>query len=123
MPAWHIWSDAMKRFRLSTLMLLIAIAALCIGLVVQHHRAARREADLQARLALSWPLFLKERHVNQRILGILVSLQQRLRERLDKETIPGQEAREAVFELEEREQWLRKRLAKRGDSTASWQPK
>jgi hypothetical protein len=36
----------MRRFRLSTLMLLIVIAALSIALVVQHHRAARREAEL-----------------------------------------------------------------------------
>jgi hypothetical protein len=41
----------MKRFRLSTLMLLIVIAALGIGLFVQQRRAARREAELQARLA------------------------------------------------------------------------
>ena len=50
----------MKRFRLSTLMLLIVIAALGVGLAVREHRAARREAELQARLALSWPLFLKQ---------------------------------------------------------------
>jgi hypothetical protein len=42
--------DAMKRFRLSTLMLLIVIAALCVALVVQQRRAARREAELQFRL-------------------------------------------------------------------------
>ena len=40
----------MKRFRLSTLMLLIVIAGLCVALMVQHNRAARREAELQARL-------------------------------------------------------------------------
>jgi hypothetical protein len=39
----------MKRFRLSTLMLLIVIAALGVGLIVQHDRASRREAKLQAR--------------------------------------------------------------------------
>jgi hypothetical protein len=42
----------MKRFRLSTLMLLIAIIALCGGLAVQHQRALRREAELRARLDL-----------------------------------------------------------------------
>jgi hypothetical protein len=42
----------MKRFRLSTLMLLIVIAALSIALVVQHRRAARREAELQARIQM-----------------------------------------------------------------------
>jgi hypothetical protein len=41
----------MKRFRLSTLMLLIVIAAMGIGLVVQQRRAAHREVELQARLA------------------------------------------------------------------------
>ena len=35
----------MKRFRLSTLMLLIVIAALAVALVVQDQRAARREAE------------------------------------------------------------------------------
>jgi hypothetical protein len=49
-PSCPAWGDAMKRFRLSTLMLLIVIAALGIALVMQHRRAARREAELQARL-------------------------------------------------------------------------
>ena len=49
----------MKRFRLSTLMLLIVIAALGTALVVQQRRAARREAELQARLAQAQPLFSK----------------------------------------------------------------
>jgi hypothetical protein len=43
--------DAMKRFRLSTLMLLIVIAALSIALVVLERRAARREEKLQAEIA------------------------------------------------------------------------
>jgi hypothetical protein len=38
----------MQRFRLSTLMLLIVIAALSIALVVHQRRAARREATLLA---------------------------------------------------------------------------
>jgi hypothetical protein len=42
----------MKRFRLSTLMLLIVIAALVVALAVQHQRAARREAELQTRLQM-----------------------------------------------------------------------
>jgi hypothetical protein len=40
----------MKRFRLSTAMLLIVIAALCVALVAQQRRAAHREAELRARL-------------------------------------------------------------------------
>jgi hypothetical protein len=42
----------MKRFRLSTLLLLVVIAALSFALVVQDRRAARREADLQFRYAV-----------------------------------------------------------------------
>jgi hypothetical protein len=41
----------MKRFRLSTLMLLIVIAALCVALVVQQRQASRREAELRVRMA------------------------------------------------------------------------
>ena len=41
----------MRRFRLSTLMLLVVLAALGIALVVQYRRAARREVELQARVA------------------------------------------------------------------------
>jgi hypothetical protein len=40
----------MRRIRLSTLMLLIVIAALCAGLIVQDRRAARRESELKAEL-------------------------------------------------------------------------
>jgi hypothetical protein len=42
----------MKRVRLSTLLLLVVIAALSLALVVQERRAARREADLQFRYAV-----------------------------------------------------------------------
>ncbi len=41
--------DPMKRFRLSTLMLLIVIAALCVALVVQQRRTIRREAEQRDR--------------------------------------------------------------------------
>jgi hypothetical protein len=40
----------MRRFRLSTLLLLVIIAALSLALAVQQRRAARREADVQNRL-------------------------------------------------------------------------
>ena len=40
----------MRRIRLSTLTLLIVIAALCAGLIVQDRRAARRETELKAKL-------------------------------------------------------------------------
>jgi peptidoglycan hydrolase CwlO-like protein len=51
----------MKRLRLSTVMLLVVIASLVMALVVQHNRAARREAELQARLAQSWPLLVEKK--------------------------------------------------------------
>jgi hypothetical protein len=41
----------MKRFRLSTLLLLVVIVALCFALGVQDRRAARREAELRAKIA------------------------------------------------------------------------
>jgi hypothetical protein len=44
----------MRRFRLSTLMLLMVIVACCIALVVQYRRAARREAQLKAQIARFW---------------------------------------------------------------------
>jgi hypothetical protein len=53
----------MKRLRLQTLMLLIVIAAQGMALVVREYRAARREAELQARLALAWPPFVKQQQV------------------------------------------------------------
>jgi hypothetical protein len=55
----------MKRFRLSTLMTMIVIAALCICLAVQHQRAAQREAALQARLAVSWPVYVKQQKMQK----------------------------------------------------------
>ena len=42
----------MKRFRLSTLLLLVVIAALSLALIMQERRAARREAELQFRLVI-----------------------------------------------------------------------
>jgi hypothetical protein len=60
----------MKRFRLSTLMLLIVIAALCVALFVRERRAARREAELQTRLARSWPAFLRERALTKAVNDI-----------------------------------------------------
>jgi hypothetical protein len=52
---------SMKRIRLSTLMLLIVIAALALALVVQNDRATRREAALRAQIpplpsrSFQWP--------------------------------------------------------------------
>lgn len=41
----------MRRFRLGTLMLLIMLMAMGLALAVEYRRAARREVELQARLA------------------------------------------------------------------------
>jgi hypothetical protein len=92
----------MKRFRLSTLMLLIVIAALSVALVVQQRRAARREAELQARLAQSWPLFLKKQQledemkvyemniaISQKILNKRKSEAAALRQQLEEMPVGG----------------------------------
>jgi hypothetical protein len=78
----------MRRFRLSTLLLLVVIAALIIALVVRERRAARREAELQAemanlqaRLAQSWPVFLKQRQ-NADINLMIKSMEYRMRTKL-----------------------------------------
>jgi hypothetical protein len=42
-------------------MLLIVIAALCVALVVQERRAARREAELQARLKFPPQIVIMDR--------------------------------------------------------------
>ena len=55
----------MKRLRLSTLMLVVVIAALGTALVVQQRRASRREAQLRAQLAQSWPVFVKQKQYNK----------------------------------------------------------
>jgi hypothetical protein len=57
----------MKRVRVSTLMLLLVIAALCMALVVQDRRAARREAALLSQLTES-DLQIKELYYHNRAL-------------------------------------------------------
>ena len=58
----------MKRFRLSTLMLLIVIASLVFALVVQQRRAARLQAELTAQLRLA----------DEQLLNTYVKLQQEI---------------------------------------------
>jgi hypothetical protein len=43
----------MRRFRLSTLLLLVVTAALSLALVIQERRAARREAEIQFRRVIT----------------------------------------------------------------------
>jgi hypothetical protein len=72
----------MKRFGLSTLMLLVVIGAQGVALVL----AARREAELQARLAKSWPLFLKQQREDQQIRSMVEAIQRRYPQELAKKS-------------------------------------
>jgi hypothetical protein len=117
----------MKRLRLSTLMLLIVIAALCVALVMQH----RREAALQARLAQSWPLFLKQQREEALLRRMVVGMQRRHREELAKlspEEAQQQERKDAelnrdieAMDQRHREEQAKKELAK-GSKTEARRP-
>jgi hypothetical protein len=48
--------------------------------------AARREAELQARLAKSWPLLLKQQREDQVIRRMVEAMQPRARQRLAKKS-------------------------------------
>ena len=73
----------MRRFRLSTLMLLIVIAAQGVALVMQR----RREAELQARLAQSWPLYLKQQREDALLRQMIEARQWIYREELAKRSL------------------------------------
>jgi hypothetical protein len=73
----------MKRFRLSTLMLLVVIAALGIALVVQYRRYARREAELQVRLTQAWPVFLKQQKETAEIRRLQEELLAKMKEAVE----------------------------------------
>jgi ActR/RegA family two-component response regulator len=72
----------MKRFRLSTLLLLVIIAALCNALFVQQKRAAQRETELrtQAVIHKAEVEIVKWRHVQQQkaIQDLLIESQARM---------------------------------------------
>jgi hypothetical protein len=51
----------MKRIRLGTAMLLIAIVALVTALIIQHDRMGRRIAELEAISAPTWKLISEKR--------------------------------------------------------------
>jgi colicin import membrane protein len=123
----------MKRFRLSTLMLLIVIAALGTALVMQQRRAARREAELQARLAQSWPLFLKQQREDTQMRLLVEAMQKKHRAELAKrsEAEARQQEREdaeinrdiEAMQQRYREEAAKRELAKRSDAEAQRQPK
>ena len=91
--------SVMKRFRISTLMLLIVIAALCTAQIVQQRRAARREtgleveqAQLRVRLAES---SLRVKALNDELARMLKVVQELARKLIDLEVAakrPGEEA-------------------------------
>jgi competence protein ComGF len=123
----------MKRFRLSTLLLLIVIAALSIALVVQHVQTSRREAELQARLAQSWPLFLKQQREEGLLRQTIEAMQRKHREELAKRS-PGevqqQEREDAelnrdieAMDQRYREERSKKELAKASEAEAWRRPK
>jgi hypothetical protein len=114
----------MRRFRLSTLMLLIVIAALGVALVMQH----RREAELQARLAQSWPLYLKQQREAALLRQMVVGMQRKYREELAKRSLKEaqqQEREDAELNREieamdqrHREERAKKELAKASETKA-----
>ena len=73
----------MRRIRLSTLMLLIVIAALCAGLIVQDRRAARRETELKAKLD-------SRGEAVERLMQLVKGLQSQL------QTLENQASRQAI---------------------------
>ncbi len=123
----------MRRFRLSTLMLLIVIAALSIALVVQHVRSSRREAELQARLAQSWPLFLKQQREETQLRQMVEAMQWKHRQELTKrslEEVQRQEREDAkinrqveAMQQRFREEQAKEELVKASEAEARQRPR
>ena len=65
----------MKRFRLSTLLLLVVIAALSMALAIQHRQSTRREAELLARIAQERDLANRRNELNMQILRSQMRMQ------------------------------------------------
>ncbi len=60
----------MKRFRLSTLLLLVVIVALSMALAIQHRQSTRREAQLLARMAQEKDFADRRNELNMQILRL-----------------------------------------------------
>ena len=88
-PSCRIRDRAMKRFRLSTLMLLIVIAALGVALVLSQMRAARREAQLKARLVEAWPRVREEQLEREKLQALLEKMRTKYLEDLAIRTEAG----------------------------------
>jgi len=95
-------------------MLLIVIAVLSVALAMQR----RREAELQARLVQSWPLFLKQQREDSQMRLLVEAMQQKHRQALAKKSeaeAQQQEREDAEInrEIEAMQQRFRKEQAKR----------
>jgi len=99
-------------------MLLVVIAALGVALVMQR----RREADLQARLAQSWPVYLKQQR-EEALLRLLVAKRSpggaQQQEREDAELNRDIEAMDQRY----REKRAKKELAKASETEARRRPR
>jgi hypothetical protein len=114
----------MKRFRLSTLMLLIVIAAQGVALLMQR----RREAELQTRLAQSWPLYLKQQREQSQLRLIIEAKQRKYREELAKRSLKEAQQQERedaelnrdieAMDQRHREERAKKELAKASETEA-----
>jgi hypothetical protein len=60
----------MKQFRLSTLLLLVIIAALSMALAIQHRRSTLREAELLARMVQEKDFANRRNELNVQILRL-----------------------------------------------------
>jgi hypothetical protein len=81
----------MRRFRLRTLLIVIAIVALILASFDQKRRSARREAQLQAELQLSRHEVLKMR-AQMRLQEAILARERRLRQKLEKSAQPVDES-------------------------------
>lgn len=82
----------MKRIRLSTLMLLLVIAGLGLALAMSAHR----ESELKARLAKSWPLYLKQQREDAQLRQMVVGMQSRYRQELAKRSLAEAQQQERI---------------------------
>jgi hypothetical protein len=65
----------MRPIRLSTLLLLVVIAALGMALAIQHERSARREAELLAQMAQEKEFVERRNELNIKILKLEIQTQ------------------------------------------------
>ena len=99
---------------------------------MQGRRAARREAELQTRLAPSWPLYLKQRREDALLRQTIEAMQWKYREELAKRSpkeAQQQEREDAeinrdieALDQRHREEQAKKELAKASETEARRRP-